>query len=403
MPAAPATLAPDFQRRREASGAAERADCSEEVSMPEYGRGKTATLQRWLLWGAGTLSLLVLSCGCASVGPATVAQDRFDYNSAISESWKRQTLLNIVKLRYLDPPSFTDIGQIVAGYSLETGVNASGQLAKTNMGDQFVGIGGHTVFTDRPTITYTPLTGNRFVRGLMQPILPENLFFAIQSGWPANYMLSTAVMAINGLRNEELSFQGGYIPPDPKFLRVAELLYRIQRSGAVGMKIIQDQEQRTTKLLSFRTRMVTPETRQDIAELRELLDLDLASDEFQLVFGATASNRQEIAVQTRSLIHILNIMAGHVDVPVEDIEEGRATPGVEPTGDDRIGIGKNRIHCSATRPTDAFAAVEYQGHWFWVDNRDLVTKRSFSLMMLIFSLADTSDRESLPLLTIPTR
>ena len=371
--------------------------------MPEYGAGNRNLLKGWLLRGVAGLALSVLCFGCASVGPATVAQDRFDYNSAISESWKRQTLLNIVKLRYLDPPSFTDIGQIVAGYSLETGVNASGQLAKTNMGDQFVGIGGHTVFTDRPTITYTPLTGNRFVRGLMQPILPENLFFAIQSGWPANYMLSTAVMAINGLRNEELSFQGGYIPPDPKFLRVAELLYRIQRSGAVGMKIIQDQEQRTTKLLSFRTRMVTPETRQDIAELRELLDLDLASDEFRLVFGATASNRQEIAVQTRSLIHILNIMAGHVDVPVEDIEEGRATPGVEPTGDDRIGIGKNRIRCSATRPTDAFAAVEYQGHWFWVDNRDLVTKRSFSLMMLIFSLADTSDRESLPLLTIPTR
>jgi len=42
--------------------------------------------------------------GCAGIGPKTVARDRFDYVSAISESWKRQTLLNLLKTRYLDAP-----------------------------------------------------------------------------------------------------------------------------------------------------------------------------------------------------------------------------------------------------------------------------------------------------------
>ena len=38
--------------------------------------------------------------GCASIGPGTVARDRFDYILAISDSWKSQMLFNLVKLRY---------------------------------------------------------------------------------------------------------------------------------------------------------------------------------------------------------------------------------------------------------------------------------------------------------------
>src|SRR5882672_5016433 len=124
--------------------------------------------------------------GCKSIGPGTVARDRSDYSSSISESWKRQTLLNIVKLRYLDPPIFVDVGQIVAGYSLETGVNVGFQnfTGGATQGDNSV-LGASGKFTDRPTITYTPLTGNQFVKALMTPLPPQAVFFTIQSGWPA--------------------------------------------------------------------------------------------------------------------------------------------------------------------------------------------------------------------------
>src|SRR5208337_4561374 len=74
-------------------------------------------------------ALTAILAGCRSIGPDTVARDRSDYSSSVAESWKRQTLLNIVKLRYVDPPVFIDVANIVAGYSLQTGVNVSGTLS----------------------------------------------------------------------------------------------------------------------------------------------------------------------------------------------------------------------------------------------------------------------------------
>ena len=75
---------------------------------------------------AGLCSLLL--CACTNIGPDTIARDRFDYSSSISDSWKRQTLLNIVKLRYSDPPIFVDVGQIVSGYTFETGISGSASV-----------------------------------------------------------------------------------------------------------------------------------------------------------------------------------------------------------------------------------------------------------------------------------
>ena len=36
----------------------------------------------------GVLLLLLSITGCSSIGPKSVTRDRFDYNTAISDSWK---------------------------------------------------------------------------------------------------------------------------------------------------------------------------------------------------------------------------------------------------------------------------------------------------------------------------
>lgn len=346
--------------------------------------------------------VLVLT-GCHSIGPGSVARDRFDYSSSIGESWKRQTLLNIVKLRYLDPPIFVDVAQIVSGYTLQTGVSAGGTLSsdKAIQGD-FVNASGQAVYTDRPTVTYTPLTGNKFIKGLMTPLTPDSVFFTIQSGWPADGVLFATVSEINGLKNQGTSING-VTPPDPKFMRVLQLMRKIQLSGAVAMRIKQDKDNQQTTILTFRSNDTDPETLDDIHEMRGLLHLDPDAGEIRLVFGSGAANDRELAMITRSMMQLMGTMSTQVDVPAEDLAQGRATPGWETMTNATSAPRLIRIHSSKEAPQDAFTAIPYRDHWFWIDDRDLKSKRTFTFMMLLFTLADTGANEPLPLVTIPAQ
>ena len=349
------------------------------------------------------LFLLITVTGCHSIGPRTVPRDRFEYSCSISESWKRQTLLNIVKLRYLDPPVFVDVGQIVAGYSMETGINASGAFPETTgLGGDTATVGGSVRFTDRPTVTYTPLTGNRFVKMLMTPLPPDAIFFTVQSGYAADAVFFAAVAVMNGLKNQDSTI-AGVSPADADFVRALELLRKIQLSGAVGMRVEQDLQKRQTSVITFHSKNISEQTLTDIRELRSLLRLNPDASELKLVFGATSSNDKELAILPRSLLHIMNTMAAQVDVPAEDIKEGRATPGL---ADSAQVLEEQRlvcIHSSKEKPGDAYVAVHYRNHWFWIDDRDLKTKRSFAFMMILFTLSDSGEQEHLPLITIPAQ
>jgi len=98
-------------------------------------------------------------------------------------------------------PLFVEVASIVSGYTLESSVNLTGQISSEGalQGD-FVDLGTSGRFTDRPTITYTPITGQQFNKSFMTPIPPGAILFLIQSGWPADLIYPLTVDSINGHR-----------------------------------------------------------------------------------------------------------------------------------------------------------------------------------------------------------
>jgi hypothetical protein len=223
------------------------------------------------------LSAAVVMTGCASIGPGTVTRDRFDYTGAVAESWKSQMLLNLVKLRYGDTPVFLDVGQIVSGYTVQSTFSALGTIFNTSgpvvgVPNSSVTLGGSGQFTDRPTITYSPLQGERFARSFMTPIPPPALLSLIQAGNPVDVVLRLAVHAVNGLHNR---YGGGVRarPADPEFYLLLERLRRIQLSGVIGMRAHRVDREEAAVMLTFRPQ-VDPSVEADLLAVRQMLGLE---------------------------------------------------------------------------------------------------------------------------------
>jgi hypothetical protein len=364
------------------------------------GRATSRTARRALVPAA--LAAALAASGCTHVGPRTVAVDRFDYATAIGESWKQQTLLNIVKLRYLDLPVFLDVSSIVAGYSIETSGNLGGQLSSAGaiQGDTLsAGVAGK--FTDRPTITYVPLTGEKFLRGLVTPIHPKHIFAMLQSGYAADFVLGLTVDALNGVRNRSAT-GSGVREADPDFVRALELMRDVQAAGAIGMRVDEDKAKGQTAVLFFRRDDVDPAVAGKAAEIRRLLGLPADQERFVLTYSPVRGSEGELAVSSRSMLQVMSAFASYMDVPEAHAKDGSVVAAQAGSASPERAEGV-RIRSGKDKPADAFAAVRYRDHWYWIDNGNLLAKRALTAVMYFFTLADTGDTGRLPLITIPAQ
>jgi hypothetical protein len=355
------------------------------------------------------LSLALLPAvlaGCATTyGSDTIRGARFDYNEAVVRSWNEQLLLNLVRLRYRDTPLFLDVTGVVSQYTFDANASA---LATVKPGpDQNVWeFGAGAGYTERPTISYAPLQGQDFVKRLLSPIPPDTIIMLAQSGWSVERLLLACAREVNGIVNARGA--GGPTPGSPpefeEFQELVKLLRKLQIRQVLDVKLDPRSETLGTYLV------VRPgldaEERADLDRLRKVLGLDPSATRYRIVPSSLARSPDEFEVVGRSVLGVMYYLSQAVEPPAEHEAEGKVTVTRDATGgefDWRRVVGPLlRICSSASAPGDAFVAVEYRDHWFYIRDDDLNSKSTFGLLTQLFSLQSATGVSSGPLLTIPT-
>ncbi|MFT5880925.1 MAG: hypothetical protein ACI86X_002064 [Moritella sp.] len=90
-------------------------------------------------------------------------------------------------------------------------------------------------------------------------------------------------------------------------------------------------------------------------------------------------------------------LARLVDGPQQHIDEGRTFPTFVGTG---LGGPLLQVHSFIEEPEIPYVAIRDRGYWFYIDDRDLMSKRTYGVIQILLSLTDSGDAAKGPVLSI---
>lgn len=376
------------------------------MQMPNHAAPLLLRLAR--LFSCCLLPCLALA-GCMSIGPGKLTHDQLNYSRALGETQKHEMLLNIVRIRYADPPTFLDTTQVISGYQLNQSINGGFYAHPDTVGSYLFGTGTATM-QESPTFTYQPETGQQYAENVIRPISPVVIMPLSLGGLPIDSLLRLTAQSIDGLSNVRALGAGPGGGGSLKFYLLLHDLHQLQVAGAMTIRISSDVPKGSGKDDSKNVvhgqehaYLVLPATSEPAlksiqAEVRRLLMLDPHAEEAEIVYGPYPKVPGQIAILTRSMFAILSQIAYEIDVPKEDVSSGRTPPTINP-----VGIATRPdvvIHTGKNMPDDAYSGVKYRGRWFWIEDSDFRSKLSFTMIQILSALAATSHSPG-AVITIP--
>ena len=381
--------------------------------------------------------ILLPITGCV-LGPKALSYSLTEYNRAVQLTANEQMLLNIVRMRYRDTPEFVAVSSISTQFTFDAGATVGADL-KSSLPDIFHADGSVTA-SERPTITYMPLQDEQFAHRLLSPMSMETLLLLTRTGWSMERVLRLMVQNINGLDNATSA--GGPTPqlrPDfESFKKVAGYFRTLQNRNQVEIAY---QKSKTPKTLSgpipvqqiagtdlvlaaekgFRfdvneegTQVILTSPDQFLV-LRVAPNIDKTSEgdvifeklnidppgakrnyyrlrlanEGQL-FEGRETVKNQLWISTRSLLETLYYLSQGIDIPAGHYTDGIVTKTLNSDGSvfdwNELTGDLLRIHHSKQRPVQSSVAVQYREYWFFIDDSDLQSKSTFSLLMELYNL-----------------
>ena len=358
-------------------------------------------------------AIILLISGCAARGAKRMPADRFDYNAAIAQSTREQMLLNIVRSRYLEVPVFLTVSSVLTQYEYDSSLGLGG-IFESGSGTNDIFFGETNLrFSERPTITYLPVEGQEFSAHLLSDIPSEIIFAAAQAGWPVDVFMRIAVQRLGTAEN--MSF--GEIPASgdsgsktqiesdlkklKRFERMINLIFILSDSEVIEVQLVEENG-KTERYLMI-AEEVAEDLRPMLGELRQLIGLS-NRNRFRITDRVTNLKDDEISIQTRSVMAMMEFMARGVEVPLEHLQDGWVIDyGLQSSeGEMAKALIPFTMHSNKNRPENVFAAVRFRGFWYYIDHADITSKRALSLIIVVFRLQAPTPSGAAPILTLPT-
>jgi hypothetical protein len=350
------------------------------------------------------LSLCVLLGGCFRLGPTVLNEDQLGFSRALSESEKRQMLLNLVRLRYADMPIFLDATQVISGYQLQQNITGGVEVFPHAPTSTFLSGNGSAQLQQSPTFTFQPIAGDRFAQSFLRPLSPVDLLALAEGGLPVDVLFRLAVQSVGSLENNTAFQQtGGAGSPD--FFVLLHDLRRLQIANLLGIKLERQPKAElegkpATPEHVFVTLAVTkkPALAAIESETRHLLGIAPLVPEVEVIYGRSAGSNKQIALLTRSTLGILVSVAFQIEVPLHDVRLGRTLPTVGFTAMERRPVMV--IHSGQVPPDNPFTAIQLDNQWFWLDRNDFDSKLAFTMVNILLGLTKTGNAPGV-IITIP--
>lgn len=341
---------------------------------------------------------------------------RTSYNTAAQNTTNQELLLNLVRLRYSDTPYFLQLNNVTTQFTFNAGVNPKILIPGFSSKNPSK-IEGLFSWQNQPTIQYSPLGGKDFAMQLMYPLDLQLIQGLIFTGWDVDRIFRLLIQNMADVPNAHTA--SGPIPKEPpnykQFLEIVHLLRGFQKKGElqIGVSYIPDKciqlpktNDTSSLIKSNAIQIMFPTQGEKAKRLAALLDgLQTKNDYYILNMRQGFNDKAEIGIMTRSLLSCMYYLSLGVEVPKEDLEKGVVGMTQDLNGelfDWREVIGDMMtIYSSPHCPKHAYLSVYYRGYWFYIDDADIESKRTFVLLQQVYNLQAKIQEKETPLLSIP--
>jgi len=343
------------------------------------------------------LVLALMTSGC-SFGASRLKNERNYYNQAIQQTNDEQLLLNLVRLKYRDTPFFMEVSSVTAQFTYTAVADASASVPEGMAGT--FGFGAGVTVQEKPTVSYSPLQGEKFIQRVLSPISLDTIALLYHSGWRVNRLFSICLDRLDGIKNAPTA-TGPTPNQAPQFEDFDELLLIFDKINQRDLMELDFQIHQglPTLIIQF-----APEILED-AEVKKLEGLLGRSNQSGKLYLAPTVAPDFVRIETRSLLGIMYYLSQGIDIPQEHVAEGKVTLTKDTRGNlfdwKQLTGDLMQIHSSENRPGSAAIAIRHRDRWFYIDDSDLSSKSTFSLLAQIFSLQAGKIVSTEPLLTIP--